>query len=178
MAYIQNTDGYDKNEKKGLSVRPIVYIILLIIVPSILLLYYNYKDFIFSSSAPEKENIERENSREKAIISEDNEKPFMTVEQMPSFPGGEAEMHKYIASNLKYPEKAKEEGIQGRVTVRFVVSKQGDITNTVILRGIDPECDKEVVRMLKSMPRWIPGSQDGKTVPVYYTIPIIFKLNN
>ena len=85
-------------------------------------------------------------------------------------------MQKYIASNLKYPVVAQESGIQGRVTVRFVVSKTGAIEDVNVIRGIDPSCDKEAVRVVKSMPKWIPGKQNGLNVPVYFTLPIVFRL--
>jgi protein TonB len=117
--------------------------------------------------------------REHKVIVEEKpvqEKPFVTVEQMPTFPGGEAEMQKFIGQNLKYPVVAQESGIQGRVTVRFVVSKTGAIEDVNVIRGIDPSCDKEAVRVVKSMPKWIPGKQNGLNVPVYFTLPIVFRL--
>lgn len=104
------------------------------------------------------------------------EKPFTTVEQMPTFPGGEAEMQKYIANNLKYPVSAQENSIQGRVTIRFVVTASGEISDVKVLKGIDPACDREAVRVVKSMPKWIPGKQNGRQVAVYFTLPIVFKL--
>ena len=93
--------------------------------------------------------------REHKVIVEEKpveEKPFVTVEQMPTFPGGEVEMQKFIRDNLRYPVVAQEAGIQGRVTLRFVVSKTGAIENVTVVRGIDPSCDKEAVRVVKSMP--------------------------
>jgi len=107
-----------------------------------------------------------------------NEKPFVTVEQMPIFPGGEREMQKFIAENLKYPIVAQESGIQGRITVRFIVTKTGEISDVTIIRGIDPSCDKEAIRLVKAMPKWIPGKQNGQNVPVYFTLPIVFRLEN
>ena len=95
---------------------------------------------------------------------------------MPSFPGGETEMHKFINDNLKYPVVAQESGIQGRVTIRFVVTKSGVISDVTVIRGIDPSCDKEAVRVVKAMPKWIPGKQNGLNVPVYFTLPIVFRL--
>lgn len=108
---------------------------------------------------------------------ENNTKPFVTVEQMPSFPGGEVEMQKYIARNLKYPMSAQMDGTQGRVVVRFVVSKEGRVEEVQVVRGIAKDCDKEAFRVIKSMPRWIPGKHNGRNVPVYFTIPIVFRLN-
>lgn len=114
----------------------------------------------------------------KQIVEEKpvEEKPFVTVEQMPSFPGGETEMHKFINDNLKYPVVAQESGIQGRVTIRFVVTKTGAISDVTVIRGIDPSCDKEAVRVVKAMPKWIAGKQNGLNVPVYFTLPIVFRL--
>lgn len=119
--------------------------------------------------------------REHKVIVEEKpveEKPFVTVEQMPTFPGGEVEMQKFIRDNLRYPVVAQEAGIQGRVTLRFVVSKTGTIENVTVVRGIDPSCDKEAVRVVQSMPKWIPGKQNGLNVPVYFNLPIQFRLQN
>lgn len=119
----------------------------------------------------------RELQDHKVIVEEkEPEKPFTTVEQMPSFPGGEAEMQKFIRDNLKYPVVAQESGIQGRVTIRFVVTKEGKISEVTVLRGIDPSCDKEAVAVVKKMPSWIPGKQNGRAVPVYFTLPVVFRL--
>ncbi|MDR2953706.1 MAG: TonB family protein [Prevotella sp.] len=114
----------------------------------------------------------------KQIVQEapKEEKPFVTVEQMPEFPGGEAEMNKFISDNLKYPVVAQESGIQGRVTIRFVVTKTGEISDVTVVRGIDPSCDREAVRVVKLMPKWVPGKQNGLNVPVYFTLPILFRL--
>ena len=101
---------------------------------------------------------------------------YVVVETQPEFPGGEKELMKYIKDNLKYPVIAQESGIQGRVVVRFVVNKQGETTDVEILKGLDAACDKEVIRIVKSMPRWIPGKRSGRAVDVYYTLPVVFKL--
>ena len=108
---------------------------------------------------------------------DDKMKPFITVEQMPSFPGGESAMHEYISNNLKYPEDAQKNGIQGRVTVRFIVRSSGEVSDVSVIRGIDPGMDKEAARMVGSMPKWLPGKQNGQAVDVYYTLPIVYKLN-
>lgn len=102
---------------------------------------------------------------------------FISVEQMPQFKGGTSEMYRFIADNLKYPVIAQQNGIQGRVTVRFVVLESGAISDVQVLRGIDAACDKEAMRVVKSMPDWFPGKQNGKEVKVYFTLPIVFKLN-
>lgn len=107
---------------------------------------------------------------------EEKEVPYQAVEQMPQFPGGDAALMEYIQKNMKYPAIAAENGIQGRVIVRFVVSKTGDIQDVTVLRGVDSSLDKEAVRVIKSMPKWIPGKQNGNNVAVYFTVPVMFKL--
>lgn len=98
------------------------------------------------------------------------------VEQKPSFPGGEAAMYQWLSSNIQYPAVASEEGIQGRVVVEFVVGKDGSITNVKVLRPRHPALDKEAVRVVKSMPKWVPGRNNGQPVKVTYTLPVTFKL--
>ena len=104
------------------------------------------------------------------------EVPFIIVENMPTFPGGEKKMLEYVAKNVKYPQLAKEVGTQGRVFVSFVVEKDGSITNVTILRGIGSGCDEEAMRVVKSMPKWNPGLQCGRAVRVSCNLPINFKL--
>lgn len=101
---------------------------------------------------------------------------FGVVEQMPAFCGGDAALRKYLAENTHYPEEAKEEGVQGRVVVNFVVEKDGSITDVKVVRGIDPLLDKEAVRVVKTMPKWIPGKQSLVPVRVRYVLPVSFKL--
>lgn len=107
---------------------------------------------------------------------ETSDHPFVTVEKMPSFPGGESAMHTFVNERLKYPVDAQKAGIQGRVTVRFVVGKTGEISDVAVIRGVDPSMDAEAVRVVKAMPNWIPGKQNNIDVPVYFTLPIIFRL--
>jgi protein TonB len=104
------------------------------------------------------------------------EKPFVVVEQMPSFPGGDSELRKFLSENLTYPLSAQENGIQGRVIIRFVVGKDGSISDIVVLRGIDPDCDNEAVSVMKKSPKWMPGKQNGREVNVFFTLPVVFKL--
>lgn len=99
-------------------------------------------------------------------------KVFTAVEQMPQFPGGEAELMKYIQKNLKYPPVAMENNIQGRVVVQFVVTKTGKIGEVKVARGRDPDLDKEAVRVVKSLPDFIPGKMNGQSVNVWYTLPL------
>ena len=100
---------------------------------------------------------------------------FMVVEEMPEFPGGMSGLMEYLRDNLKYPVKAKEKKIEGRVTAAFVVSRDGSIRDVQIVRGVDPDLDAEAIRVIKSMPNWKPGKQRGKNVAVKYTLPINFR---
>ncbi len=102
---------------------------------------------------------------------------FKVVEKMPLFNQGKDELYSYLGKNIKYPDEAKEKGIQGTVYVTFVVEKNGSITNVKILRGIGAGCDEEAVRVVKSMPKWTPGYQDGKPVRVVFNLPIKYKLS-
>ena len=102
---------------------------------------------------------------------------FEVVEQMPEFPnGGMAGLMQYLSKNIKYPTIAQENGTQGRVTVQFVVNKDGSIVDAKVLRGVDPYLDKEAVRVIMGMPKWKPGMQRGKPVRVKYTVPVMFRL--
>lgn len=109
---------------------------------------------------------------------EEKEEILTFVAEEASFPGGTAEMMKYLAKNIKYPEVAIQAGIQGKVTLRFVVGKDGNIENVTVARGVPgcPECDKEAVRVVKSMPNWKPAKNDGKVVKSYFNLPVTFKL--
>lgn len=108
---------------------------------------------------------------------EEENKVFDVVEQMPSFPGGNAALMNYLSQNIKYPVIAEENGIQGRVVVQFVVGKDGHISDVRVAKSVDPSLDKEAVRVVRSMPRWIPGKQNGQAVTVRYTLPVTFRLN-
>ena len=101
---------------------------------------------------------------------------FTIVEEMPSFPGGEAELFKYLGSNIKYPAMARDAGIQGIVYVTFVVKEDGKISDVRVLRGVGGGCDEEAVRVVEKMPSWKPGKQRGKSVRVQYNLPIRFTL--
>ena len=102
---------------------------------------------------------------------------YRVSEVMPQYPGGPNEMMRYIQENIKYPQSAKDNKIEGRVFVTFVVEKDGSITNATVLRGIDKECDAEALRVVSSMPKWTPGQQKGEVVRTQFTIPIIYKFN-
>lgn len=103
-------------------------------------------------------------------------KIFTVVEQMPMYPGGNAALMGYLRDNIKYPTVAAENGVQGRVVVGFVVERDGSITDVNILRGVDPSLDREAMRVVKSMPRWNPGKQNGSAVRVKYQVPVSFRL--
>lgn len=107
---------------------------------------------------------------------EEESKVFDVVEEQPSFPGGQGALMQWLSDNIKYPVIAAENGIQGRVIVQFVVSKTGSISNVNVVRGVDPSLDKEAVRVVKAMPNWTPGKQNGTSVNVRYTLPVTFKL--
>ena len=103
-------------------------------------------------------------------------KVFDVVEEMPHFPGGPAALQAFLSSNTKYPVVAQENGVQGRVIVSFVVERDGSITDVRVVRSVDPSLDREATRVVKSMPRWSPGKQNGSAVRVKYTVPVVFRL--
>ena len=103
-------------------------------------------------------------------------KVFDVVEEMPHFPGGPAALQAFLSSNTKYPVVAQENGVQGRVIVSFVVERDGSITDVKVVRSVDPSLDREATRVVKSMPRWSPGKQNGSAVRVKYTVPVVFRL--
>ncbi|MDD7456274.1 MAG: energy transducer TonB [Bacteroidales bacterium] len=116
------------------------------------------------------EEVKEETVEEEAI-------PFQLVEEKPSFQGGDANtFSKWVQSKLVYPEIAKENGVQGRVTLQFTVEKDGSVTNVKVLRGVDSSLDKEAVRVVQSSPKWKPGKQRDRTVKVTYTFPVMFQL--
>lgn len=118
------------------------------------------------------------------VITEDKkpdpveDKVFTSSETMPQFPGGESALLKYLSDHIKYPETAMENNVQGRVVVQFVVKRDGSIGDVKVVRGKDPDLDKEAVRIVKTLPTFIPGRMNGQAVNVWYTLPINFKLQN
>lgn len=120
--------------------------------------------------------------KNKEIVEEKHEAPveeqkvFDVVEQMPQFPGGDAALMQFLSSHIKYPAVAEENGIQGRVVCTFVVERNGSISDVRVVKSVDPSLDKEAMRVIKSMPNWIPGKQNGQAVRVKYTVPVTFKL--
>ncbi len=109
-------------------------------------------------------------------VEEEDNVVFQVVETMPSFPGGDAALFKFLNDNIKYPVIAQENGIQGRVICQFVVNRDGSIVDVEVVRSVDPSLDKEAIRVIKAMPNWAPGKQRGKAVRVKYTLPVNFRL--
>lgn len=110
-------------------------------------------------------------------VVEEEEIPFMLVEEKPTFQKGDANnFSKWVNQRLVYPEIAKENGVQGRITLQFTIDKDGSLTKVKVLRGVDPSLDKEAVRVVSMSPKWEPGRQRDRAVPVTYTFPVIFKL--
>ena len=106
----------------------------------------------------------------------DDNKVFDSVEQDPEYPGGLGELQKYVATHLRYPSVPQENGIQGRVVVQFVVTKTGSIGQVRVVRKVDPDLDAEAVRVVKSLPKFVPGKMNGHPVNVWFTLPVVFKL--
>ena len=117
-------------------------------------------------------------NNEGLTVDDSDEEPFVVVEEMPVFPGGDAALLKYISENVRYPESGKTNNIQGRVIVRFCITKEGSINKVSIIRGVDPELDAEALRVVNSLPEFTPGRQGGKNVPVWYMVPITFSIKN
>ena len=101
---------------------------------------------------------------------------FAKLEAMPSFPGGDEELFKFLSHNMEYPEAAVKNKVKGRVIVRFTVDKDGNVTSPEVVEGVSPELDAEALRVVKSMPKWNPGIVDGKPADVKFTLPISFRL--
>ena len=131
------------------------------------------------SSEDSQDAVQQETFIAPAVVEEEEESSqtiFTVVEEMPDFPGGQAELLKFIAKSIKYPVIAQENGIQGRVICAFVVNKDGSVVDAEVLRGVDPSLDKEALRVIGTMPKWKPGKQRGKPVRVKYTAPITLTL--
>lgn len=123
-----------------------------------------------------KEKLKSDSIKQPPIPPSKKDTIYEHVEVMPQFPGGETELTKWLSSNIQYPTIAAEQGIQGRVVLKFIVHPDGSIDNIQIIRPLDPNCDKEAIRAVKQMPKWIPGKQGGNPVSVYFNLPIAFKL--
>ena len=144
---------------------------LFLVLPAILFVL-----IAFSSCAAKKKVATVQTVSKEKNMSSDQEEPFVVVEEMPMFPGGDSTLLAYISQNTKYPESAKTNKIQGKVIVRFCVTSLGSIDRISVLRGVNPELDAEAVRVVSSLPAFKPGKQGGKAVPVWYMVPIEFLL--
>ena len=116
---------------------------------------------------------------QKTVISKNQskEKVFDVVETMPEFPGGQDSLMSFLMHTVKYPKGAMEKGIQGRVVVKFIVEKDGQVSTPQVVRSVYPALDEEALRVIRCMPKWKPGKQNGKEVRVFFTLPVTFRLN-
>lgn len=115
---------------------------------------------------------------EPVVEKHEPEKIFVAVEQPAEFPGGPAAMMKWLSNNIRYPESAQQNGISGRVVVKFVVEKDGSIGSPSIVKGVDRDLDQEALRVVKRMPKWQPGKNNGQPVRSYFNLPVTFRLQN
>ena len=165
------------NKKKSNGTGRIKY--ALFMVPAFALLVAG--NISCSQGASEKQDAKEETVAPDSVVavptdSVAKDEVFMVAEQMPEFPGGMKELLKFLQDNLKYPESAKKNNLQGRVIVQFVVEKDGTPTEFNVVRAVNPDLDAEALRVLKTMPKWKPGMQRGEVVRVKYTVPVTFRL--
>jgi bla regulator protein blaR1 len=137
---------------------------------------YNFD--LISGKLKKKEPADHNRVKVALSTTDDSEVPFVVVEEMPLFPGGDQALLKYIAENTKYPPSAKTNNIQGRVILRFCVTADGDVNRISIMKGVDPMLDSEAIRVVGTLPQFNPGKQSGKAVPVWYMVPITFALDS
>ena len=132
----------------------------------------------------EEENVQKQGAEQDVNDEQQNyntsqesqEKVYDVVEEMPSFPGGQSALIQYLGNNIQYPVEAQENGVQGRVIVNFVVEDDGSISRVKVAKSADPALDREAMRVVESMPKWIPGKQNGECVRVRYSVPVVFRL--
>jgi len=113
---------------------------------------------------------------QKTVVSQINQKVFDTVEQMPEYPGGMQAMIEFLQTNMKYPEDAEKQKVEGRVMVQFVVETDGSISDVHVAKQVFPSLDAEAIRVVQAMPKWTPGKEKGKVVRVKYNLPIVFRM--
>ena len=113
---------------------------------------------------------------QKTVVSQTNQKVFDTVEQMPEYPGGMQAMIEFLQTNMKYPEDAKKQKVEGRVMVQFVVETDGSVSDVHVAKQVFPSLDAEAIRVVKAMPNWTPGKEKGRVVRVKYLLPIVFRM--
>ncbi len=134
------------------------------------------EQFDFNVEATEDEAVDFSDVDFDTEEENDDEQIFVSVQQMPEFPGGMMALRRYIAEHIQYPVLAQENEIEGTVVVKFVVGKKGEVSNVQVIRGVDPLLDSEAVRVVKNLPRFKPGMNNGRPVKVWFTLPIVFKL--
>ena len=115
-------------------------------------------------------------SAQKTVISQNDQKVYDVVEQLPEYPGGMMAMMEYLQTNMTYPKDAEKQKVEGRVLVMFVVETDGSVSDVKVARNVFPSLDEEAVRVVEAMPKWIPGKEKGKAVRVKYTLPVVFRL--
>ena len=113
---------------------------------------------------------------QKTVVSQTNQKVFDTVEQMPEYPGGMQAMIEFLQTNMKYPEDAAKQKVEGRVMVQFVVETDGSVSDVHVAKQVFPSLDAEAIRVVKAMPNWTPGKEKGRVVRVKYLLPIVFRM--
>ena len=118
--------------------------------------------------------VAQDNNNQPVNTNDTNDKIYHFVEKMPEYPGGEIALRRYLVENLKYPNA--QASYQGKVYIRFIIDEDGNVIKPEVTRGVESLLDKEAIRVVKSLPKWIPGEHNGKRVKVYYTVPINFKL--
>lgn len=149
---------------------------LLLVVPVTLFVFLAISGYKESDAPPPPPPPPPVNDQSVVKESTEEEVPFIVVENMPMFPGGDKELLKFLSENTNYPELAKENNIHGKVIIRFCVTAKGGVSQVSVLKGISPELDQEAMRVVRTLPAFIPGSQGGKPVPVWYMVPINFTL--
>lgn len=138
----------------------------------------SYDFDLISGKLKKKEPADQNKVKIVVTTTDDNEIPYVVVEEMPLFPGGDQALLAYIAENIRYPQSAKTNNIQGRVILRFCVTANGDVNRISIMKGVDPLLDSEAIRVVETLPQFKPGKQSGKAVPVWYMVPITFALDS
>jgi len=113
---------------------------------------------------------------QKTVVSQTDQKVFDTVEQMPEYPGGMQAMIEFLQTNMKYPEDAAKQKVEGRVMVQFVVETDGSVSDVHVAKQVFPSLDAEAIRVVQAMPKWMPGKEKGKVVRVKYNLPIVFRM--
>jgi protein TonB len=146
----------------------------LLTIGIVLFSYMSYAQIANDAAVSTKQNAEEIVVKDEGVKVFEGE-IFKVVEEMPEFPGGAAKMMEFIQKNIQYPMTARENGIQGRVFVNFVIEPDGSITNVTAIRGIGGGCDEEAIRVVQSMPNWKPGKQRGVAVRTSFTVTVIFK---